>query len=222
MNKKNNAMKPKNDLLELVGIDSNLGDEANLQLASPDLVNYYKAKQDRIIWLTFDIDDSLFQYIQLIYEWNRDDEKNNIPVEERKPIKILISSVGGDLLATEALIDMIKLSKTKVITVNISYAYSAGAIIFLAGHERYCFSNSNALLHNGSTQIAADFNSLQEANKNYREMIKGIQDYIVERTTIPKATLTKKLKQGDWYLSAEEQVKYGLASSIVTDIAQII
>ena len=44
MNKKNNTMKPKNDLLELVGIDSNLGDEANLQLASPDLVNYYKAK----------------------------------------------------------------------------------------------------------------------------------------------------------------------------------
>ena len=222
MNKKNNTIKPKNDLLELVGIDSNLGDEANLQLASPDLVNYYKAKQDRIIWLTFDIDDSLFQYIQLIYEWNRDDEKNNIPVEERKPIKILISSVGGDLLATEALIDMIKLSKTKVITVNISYAYSAGAIIFLAGHERYCFSNSNALLHNGSTQIAANFNDLQEANKNYREMIKGIQDYIVERTSIPKATLTKKLKQGDWYLSAEEQVKYGLASAIVTDISQII
>ena len=223
INYKSNINKPNNDLLELVGIEPKLGDEANLQLASPDLVNYYKARKERIIWLTFDIDDSLFSYGQLIYEWNREDEQNKIPIEERIPIRIMISSSGGDLLSTEFFIDIMKLSKTPIITINLSYAYSAGAIIFLAGHKRYCFENSTALLHNGGISSGqSSYNELQEANKNYQAMIKKLQEYIIERTTIPKATLTKKLNKGDWWLSSKEQVEYGLASKIVDSIDEII
>ena len=223
-NKNNNGIKPKDDgLLELIDVVPTLGEEANLQLASPDLVNYYKARKDRTIWLTEEITDTLYNVAQLIYEWNKEDNEKGLKVEERKPIKLIIASPGGDLFASYALVDMMKLSKTKIVCINLSYCYSAAALILIHGHEKVCLNNSYALLHNGASNFGnMDFNSQQEAQKNYSNIVKRLQDMIIEKTKIPKATLTKKLKQGDWYLDSKEQLSYGLVDRIVTDLDEIL
>ncbi|NLJ50159.1 MAG: ATP-dependent Clp protease proteolytic subunit, partial [Candidatus Atribacteria bacterium] len=42
-----------------------------------------------------------------------------------------------------------------------------------------------------------------------------------EHTNISKAQLSKK-KDCDWYMGAEEQVKYGVVDKIITDIGEIL
>lgn len=217
---KNGLDNYKLELLDLL-VPTEIEDIGNLQLPTPSLLSYYKERQNRTIWLTKDIDETLFDEAKLIVQWNREDEQNNIPIEKRKPIKILIHSFGGDMYSCYSFIDCMNLSNTKIICINMACAMSAGAIIFINGHERYCMPNSTALLHNGSSASAGDYAAIQEQNKNYKKMVSRMYDIICSKTKITKAQLTRKLKT-DWYISAEEQVEYGLCSSIVNNINQII
>jgi len=139
-----------NDLLEMFDVE--LPPEATLQLADIQLVNFYKSYKDRIIWLDKDISENLFDEIKMILLWNREDEIAKIPVENRKPIKLMIHSYGGNLDSAFAMIDCMSLSKTPIHTYNLNACMSAGCLIFLNGHKghRYCMSLSTALIHEGS------------------------------------------------------------------------
>ena len=44
----------------------------NLQLPSPELLNFYKDVQNRSLWIG-DVDDGLLEYIKLILYWNKED-----------------------------------------------------------------------------------------------------------------------------------------------------
>ena len=86
--------KIKNDslsnLVELIDIEP----EGNLQLPTPSLLQYYLDRKERVIWIDKDIDDDLFNEIRQIIQYNREDEKNNVPVEKRKICKIMLQSYG--------------------------------------------------------------------------------------------------------------------------------
>lgn len=69
-----------------------LPDTANLQLADPSLVNFYSDLGNRIYWLNDEINNCTFDLVQYITRWNREDKGN--PVEERKPIRIIIDCGG--------------------------------------------------------------------------------------------------------------------------------
>ena len=58
----------------------------------------------------------------LVRFWNMLDDEENIPVEEREPIKVFINSPGGSLISCFTIIDTIRLSKTPVWTINIGAA----------------------------------------------------------------------------------------------------
>lgn len=206
-------------LIETYAID--IPEEGNLQLPTPSLLSYYKDKKDRVIWINKDIEDNLFDEIKLILQFNREDEENNVPIEKRKPIKLMIHSYGGALDCAFAMVDVLNLSKTPVYGYNINACMSAGSLIFINTHKRYCMPLSTALFHAGSAAQAGDYNSLIAQTDNYKRNIAMLKKIIVEKTKISKQTLTKKFK-GDWYLTADEQISYGVADEIITDMAQIL
>lgn len=113
------------DTLKLL-LDS---DDANLQLASPALVNYYHDFNNRCLWLDCEIDEGNFDLVQAIIRWNQDDV--NIPTEERKPIKIFFHSPGGSLDVGEILTSVIKLSRTPVYGIALGMVASAASIVYL-------------------------------------------------------------------------------------------
>lgn len=69
------------------------------------------------------------QFFEAIRFFNKCDEIDRIPVEERDPIKIIIDTPGGDLCATLSIIDSIKLSKTPVWTITTGCGYSGGFLL---------------------------------------------------------------------------------------------
>ena len=67
----------------------------NLKLPDPDLITYYKNLDNRILWIDSEIDSQTLEFAKNILDWNREDKGKT--QEERKPIKLLFYSYGGDL-----------------------------------------------------------------------------------------------------------------------------
>lgn len=114
----------------------------NMQLPSPELLTFYKNFEDRILWIDNEINDYSIEYAKYIMQWNRDDKLAGIKKEDRKPIKLLFFSPGGDLNVNNMLVDTIALSETKVIGINCGMAASAACFIYLSCHERLTLPNA--------------------------------------------------------------------------------
>ena len=191
----------------------------NLQLPSPELLTYYRNLEDRVIWIDYGVDESILEVSKLIMYFNKEDK--DIPSEQRRPIKLLLYSYGGDGQACFSLLDVIALSKTPVYTINMGVAMSAGLLILLAGHKRFCLKNSTALAHSGSGGTSGSFEPTEAQMKDYKRFVDTMRNYIIERTNIDTKTFNK-YKSKEWYLYSEDQVKYHVVDKIIDDIDEIL
>lgn len=191
----------------------------NVKLPSPELMCYYEDYNDRKIYITCDIDESLFDVVRQIMNYNKEDK--GLPVDERKKIFVYIYSYGGDLTAAYSLINTIMCSQTPVVTVNLGNAMSAGALIFLAGSERYTHKFGTVLLHSGSGSVGGTFDQASDQMENYKKLVGIMKDYVIERTNIDNKLYAKNAKK-DWYITADECVKLGIATKIIDNLDEII
>ena len=106
----------------------------NLQLPDPELLNYYKLAEHRIFYINDEINEYTLEIQKAIIAININDK--DIEASERKPIFIYINTNGGLLQETMSLAQVMIMSKTPVVTVNVGSAYSGGALLLLAGHKR--------------------------------------------------------------------------------------
>ena len=191
----------------------------NLKLPSPELLTYYRDLEDRVIWIDYGVDETILEVSKLIMYFNKLDK--DVPVEQRKPIKLLLYSYGGDGQACFSLLDIIALSKTPVYTYNMGVAMSAGLLILLAGHKRYCLKNSTALAHSGSGGTQGSYESTEAQMKDYKHFVQTMREYIIERTNIDQKLMNKKKSQ-EWYIYAPEQVELGIVNQIVDSLDDIL
>lgn len=190
----------------------------NMQLPAPELLSYYRDYEDRIYWVEGEIDESIMDLSKMIIDCNRADK--DVPIEERKPIRIFISSCGGLLDETMSLVRLIGISKTPVITINACYAYSAASLILISGHKRYAMPGTKCLFHSGSGGATGTFDQVQAATEDYKKIVKQMQDYILSKTKIEQKLFNKK-KAYDWYLNTEEMLERGCVDKIVDDLDEI-
>lgn len=187
----------------------------NLQLPDPTLLSYYQDEADRSFWINDEITDNLLEFAKLIMKYNKEDVGK--PIEDRKPIKIFISSPGGDLDATLSFIGLIGLSKTPIWTINMGWAYSAAGLILMAGHKRFIMPNCSVLIHSGSGQLGGSFEQTTEQMKNYKALVDKMREFILSKTKID-TKLFKKNSTKDWYINAEEALSLGIVDEIVEDL----
>ena len=142
----------------------------NLKLPDDSLLNFYEGIENRTFWINDEINIYLLNLVHYIIKWNREDE--GIPPEERKPIKLLFFSPGGDLDINYTIIDMIHLSKTPVIGVNLGQCASAAAFIFLSCHKRYMLKHAHFIFHQGSGTLTGTFGEICSQVEDYQEQLK--------------------------------------------------
>ena len=192
----------------------------NLQLPDPTLLQFYKNYENRILWIDDEISEYTLEYAKMIMQWNLEDKQNNVAVEDRKPIKIVFFSPGGDLEVNNCLVDAISLSKTKVIGVNAGVAASSGCFIYLACHERYTFPTAEFLIHQGAGTFSGTYDIVVAAIMNYQRQIEELGKFVLSRTNIPEDIFYENFAT-DWYLSAKEAIEYGVAQKIITDFDEV-
>lgn len=196
-----------------------IGELMESTLPPPELVEFYRGLNNReIVWNDV-ISDCTISIPLYIIKWNREDR--DIPVEERKPIKIWINSDGGDTNVTLFLANVIALSKTPIITIGMGRSYSSGGLLLMAGHKRLIFDSTSVLIHDGSSGVIGDTGKVIDNLEFTKEMEVRVRDFILKHTQIPAELLDKNYRR-DWFLFSEDVIKYGIADKIITDIDEVI
>ena len=201
----------------LIGIPTNV---ENLLLPDAELLTYYKNLENREIWLDEDVSCNTLEIGKQILLWNKQDDILNIKPEDRKAIKLFIFSYGGDLEVCYSLLDIIALSKTPIITINTGVAMSAGLMILLSGHKRYCTKMSQVLIHQGSGDVSGTYETARSHMEAYDKLVEMMGNYIVDRTNIDLKTYKRK-KSKEWFAFSEEQVSLGIVDKVLTSLDDI-
>ncbi len=138
------------------------------------------------------------------------------------PIKIYIDSQGGDADSGFAILDMIRFVKPDVYTIGMGLVASAGALILLSSPKEYriALPNSHYLIHQPLSGIRGVASEIEIYAKEIDKMKKKINKLISEETGQALKKVEKDTDR-DYWMSAEEAMKYGLISRVVSSHADI-
>jgi len=172
---------------------------------------YSRLLKDRIIFIGTPIDDQVANSViaQLLFLESEDSKKD---------IKLYINSPGGSVTAGLAIYDTIQYIKPNVVTICIGLAASMGAVLLAAGEKgkRCALPNSKIMIHQvmgGAQGQASDIKIQAEEILKVKENLNKI---LAKHTGKPLKQVEKDSDR-DYYMSAEEALKYGLIDKIIKE-----
>ena len=131
------------------------------------------------------------------------------------PIKIVITSPGGDLDSTFLFYDTMKMIKSPIITIG-RYCASAAALLLAAGTKRYLFPHAKVMLHLPSAILQGDSRDIDIAHKQ----LHGYQDKVITILQENGVKLSPERIFSDidrnFWLEPSEAILYGLADEVIT------
>jgi len=148
----------------------------------------------------------IFSLTRLIQEKNN---KSNI--KNLNPIKLHITSRGGDAELGLMAYDLLKQSKIPIYTYCEGYVYSAATFIYLAGTKRFITPNSTFLIHQINFEHCGKYNDLIDIHQNTTIIMKNMENLYLKETKIDKKTL-KKFFTRDITLSSDDCIKLGISN----------
>jgi ATP-dependent protease ClpP protease subunit len=191
-------------------------DVSNLQLPDPELLTYYKNLEDRVLWVDSEINEYSLEYARLIIQWNKEDKKKK--PKNRKPIKLLFFSPGGDLDVNNTLIDTIRLSETPVWGINVGRCASAAAFIFLSCHKRFMLPSGYFLFHQGSGAFSGTFQEVYAQMQDYQIAVNRLSEFMLTYTDYTKEEIEENIS-GEWFVRDAEALQKKVVDKIVDDIS---
>ncbi len=190
----------KNNLVPMVVEQTNRGER------SYDI--YSRLLEDRIVFLTGEVNDVSADIViaQLIYLEGKDPEKD---------ISLYINSPGGSVTAGMGIYDTMNYIKCDVQTICVGMAASMGAFLLSSGAKgkRFSLPNSEIMIHQplGGTQGQASDIAIQA--EHILKIKKRMNSILAANSGQPLAKIEKDVDR-DYYMSAEEALKYGLIDKI--------
>lgn len=167
---------------------------------------YSRLLQDRIIFLTGEIDDTISNIIisELLY-------LDNISHEN---IYLYINSPGGAITSGMGIYDTMRFIESKVITIGVGMCASMAAILLSSGDERYVLPNAEVMIHQplgGAQGQATDIKIAAERIIKLKEKLNRI---LSNNTHQPIEKIYEDTER-DNFLNAKEAKEYGLIDDII-------
>lgn len=171
---------------------------------------YSRLLKDRIIFIGSPIDDGVANAIiaQLLFL-----ESAN----QKEDIKMYINSPGGSVTAALAIYDTMQYVKPEIQTICIGMAASAAALLLSAGKKgkRMVLPNSEVMIHQvlgGASGQASDIDIHARHILKTRDRL----NKILAKHTGQKLAKIEKDTERDYFMSAEEAVKYGIVDKVIS------
>lgn len=166
----------------------------------------------RTVIFNRDVDESL---IETVYLPLRDFEQDNITT----PVTLLLNSPGGSVTDGFFLAQYLaKYSKPLNIIVP-GYAASMAAVILAGGGKnpnvvRYCYPSTYALIHDGYVALSAsEAKTANDIMAFNNKVDADVRDFIINNTNITAEEFDAQARH-QWFLSADEMLKYNLIDKI--------
>ena len=132
-------------------------------------------------------------------------------------ITFIITSPGGDVIAGFALYDYMMWLRRhghKLITVARGVAASMAGILLQAGEERLTDPNAQFLIHEISGELGGRLSDIGDTKTFFDRLDARGMAILAERSTLTQRQIKGKMSRKDWWLDAEEAVKYGFVDRI--------
>ena len=136
-----------------------------------------------------------------------------------EPFEIVFNSPGGSVFDGVALFDYIRhLSRQQhhITTVCRGVAASMGGILLQAGDHRVMGAESYLLIHEPSTIAFGKAGDIEDTQAMLDRICTQTTKIFVDRSggKITAAEFKKKWKRTDWWVTAEEALKYGFTDEV--------
>lgn len=196
-----------------------IGHPETLKLPQLQQVEDYILYGQRRIWLEEQVDNGVLEVERRIFLWNLADRE--LLAEDRKPIWMYIFNYGGSSDAEQSLIDVMDASITPIYTVNLGVCLSAAAEIFTAGKKRFMLPNARTMYHQGFVATQGDVQKVNNQMADYNRQLEKTKHFLLERTKIPPE-LYEQHKYDDWWLDADECIRYGVCDHIIRSLDEVM
>jgi ATP-dependent Clp protease protease subunit len=171
---------------------------------------YSRLLNERIIFLGEDVNEHtanvvVAQLLHLAYD------------DSKKDIKLYINSPGGSVYDGLAIYDTIQFISPDVQTIGIGLQASMGAFLLSSGTKgkRFALPNSRIMIHQPSSGTQGKISD-QEITLREGLYLKHRLNEILAKNTGQKLSKIEKDVDRDYWMSAEEAVKYGLVDEVIT------
>lgn len=184
----------------------------NGTLPDPIMYQYYKNLNKRKIIINENIGAEIVEMVILpLLEMDNDGSGD--------PIEIILCTCGGSLFDGIALCDVIDNLKCPTVITVITYAYSMGGIILMAGFnnpnvKKRCYKHSTALLHAGSTYLEGHSSSVKDQFEFNQKFEKKIRTYTITHSNITEEEYDK-MERYEWYMTSDTMLEKGLVDEII-------
>lgn len=158
--------------------------------------------------------------VERIIDYNRLDE--GIAPEKREPIRLYINSPGGEVSEGFALVDVMRLSKTPIYTINLGEWYSMAFLIGITGTKRFSLPSATFMMHEPSGLTVGKFSDMADRvkfNQRFGENI--IKQHVMSHSKMTSGNYDA-ISTKDFYMLAESALDYGFIDEIVSDINTIL
>ena len=170
---------------------------------------YSRLLKDRIIFLGSQVDSHTANLIvaQLLFLQNEDPKKD---------IYLYINSPGGSVYDGLAIYDTMNYIKNDVQTVGIGLQASMGALLLSSGTKgkRILLPYSKVMIHQPSSGTRGKVSDMEIDLKESIRIRRQLNE-ILAKNTGQKLSQIEKDVDRDYWMTAEEAVKYGIADKIV-------
>ncbi len=171
---------------------------------------YSRLLKERIIFLGGPITDQLANNVmaQLLFLEYED---------PKKEIKLYINSPGGSVTAGLAIYDVMQYVRSEVSTICVGLAASMGAVLLAAGAKgrRFALPSSEILIHQVMIEgIGGQATEIEIGARQILKMKDRLNQILARHTGQPLQKIEKDTDR-DYFLTADESVKYGLIDGIV-------
>ena len=133
---------------------------------------------------------------------------------ETPPIKLHLTTHGGDVFAALSVIDCINELKIPVHTIVDAYTASAGTLISIVGAKRYIKPHGHMLIHQVRSEIWGKMNEIEDEVTNLRSIMNLIKKLYIKHTNLKPIEIREILKQ-DINWNAQECLAKGLVDEIL-------
>jgi ATP-dependent Clp protease, protease subunit len=169
---------------------------------------YSRLLKDRIVFIGSEINDQVANAViaQLLF-LRADDPK--------KDVSVYINSPGGVISAGLAIYDTMKFMGYDINTYCLGMAASMGALLLAAGTKgkRFALPNSRIMIHQPSGGVIGTSSDIALQAKEVLVLKQMCASIMSESTGKPLAKILEDSER-DYYMSAEEALKYGLIDVI--------
>lgn len=132
-------------------------------------------------------------------------------------IRVRINSPGGDVFAAQAMYNLLKSHKARIVTHIDGLAASAATVVAMAGDEIVMPGNSMMMVHNPWTAVAGDARDMRKMADTLDTVRDTILATYQAKTGMERSQLINLMNSETW-LTADQAKEYGFADTVIEPV----